>query len=167
MTLLICHIYKFYTDKTDKCQRLKYIIRVESIKDIFAIKFYAARDKKLDNKYNRIIKAHGYSETLRIFVTCANIVPLILRDFPLSSFVINGAQSLDLQSDKIEDKSNNQRFRLYKNVAIRLFGDKLFTHYEFVEISSYLMVNKTGCLNIDEKKNKIKEILTNTYEIDI
>ena len=45
---------------------------------------------------------HNYTETLRIFMTCASIVPLILQKFPLASFVINGAQSLDLESNKIE-----------------------------------------------------------------
>lgn len=57
------YIYKFYSNRKDICQRLKYIVRVEVTNDIFAIKFYAARDKKLDNKYNRILKMHNYTET--------------------------------------------------------------------------------------------------------
>lgn len=161
-------IYKFYTERTDNYQRLKYIVRVEvTAENIFAVKFYAARDKKLDNKYSRIIKAHGYSETLRIFVTCAYIVPLILKMNPTASFVINGAQSLDLQSDKIEGPSNNQRFRLYRNVAVRLFGRTNFEHYEFVEVSSYLLVNKKGGAHVEEEKNRIKETLINLYAIDL
>ena len=68
---------------------------------------------------------HNYTETLRIFMTCASIVPLILQKFPLASFVINGAQSLDLESNKIEGRANNQRFRLYKNMATQLFGNIL------------------------------------------
>ena len=44
-------IYKFYTDRTKEYQRLKYIIRAEAYEDVFAIKFYAARDRRLDNKY--------------------------------------------------------------------------------------------------------------------
>ena len=55
------YIYKFYSNRKDICQRLKYIVRVEVTNDIFAIKFYAARDKKLDNKYNRILKMHNYT----------------------------------------------------------------------------------------------------------
>lgn len=163
----LSYIYKFRSNKTDKYQSLKYIIRVEVIDDIYAIKFYAARDRKLDNKYNRIIKAHNYSGTLRIFVTCASIVPIILEDYPLASFIINGAQSLDLKSNKIEDRANNQRFRLYKNVAIRLFGKEVFEHYEFPEISSYLIVNRRKCSDIEEKKNRIKETLLNIYDIEV
>ena len=71
---------------------------------------------------------HNYTETLRIFMTCASIVPLILQKFPLASFVINGAQSLDLESNKIEGRANNQRFRLYKNMATQLFGKERFEH---------------------------------------
>ena len=160
------YIYKFYTNKTDNYQRLKYIIRTECIDDVFAVKFYAARDRKLDEKYNRIIKAHNYTYTLRIFLTCAHIVPLILEKHPMSSFVINGAQSMDIR-DKIEGKCNNQRFRLYKNVAMRLFGKQLFEHYEYKEISSYLMINKTECLNIEEKKERIKKTFLEIYDIEI
>ena len=79
------YIYKFRTERTVKYQSLKYIIRVEAIGDLFAIKFYAARDGKLDNKYNRLIQAYNYSQTLRIFLTCASVVPLILSDHPFAS----------------------------------------------------------------------------------
>lgn len=65
-------VYRFYTDRTDRYQRLKYILRVEAFEDVFAIKFYAARDRKLDDKYNRIIKVQDYKNALRIFCTCAS-----------------------------------------------------------------------------------------------
>lgn len=71
-------IYKFHTCRTDNYQSLKYIIRVEAYDDVFAIKFYAARDRKLDNRYNRIIKAHGYKGTLGIFFTCASVIPSLI-----------------------------------------------------------------------------------------
>ena len=41
------YIYKFYTERTSQYQRLKYVMRVEAYEDVFAIKFYAARDRKL------------------------------------------------------------------------------------------------------------------------
>ena len=161
------YIYKFRTERTVKYQSLKYIIRVEAIGDLFAIKFYAARDGKLDNKYNRLIQAYNYSQTLRIFLTCASVVPLILSDHPFASFVINGAQTIDKKSDKIESKANNQRFRLYKYVAEHLFGDSIFQDYEFPEVSSYLIVNRNSSQDVEQKKNEIKERLFNLYDIDI
>ena len=89
------YIYKFRTERTVKYQSLKYIIRVEAIGDLFAIKFYAARDGKLDNKYNRLIQAHNYSQTLRIFLTCASVVPLILSDYPFACLLYTSPSPRD------------------------------------------------------------------------
>ena len=125
------YIYKFYTDRTDKYQRLKYIIRVEAHDSVFALKFYAARDRKLDKKYNRILQAHGYTNSLRIFVTCAYLVPEILKKHPNASFAINGASSIDIYSRKREGKYDNQRFRIYKVISNILFTRDKFEHYEF------------------------------------
>lgn len=161
------YIYKFRTDRTKHYQSLKYIIRVEANGDVFAIKFYAARDKKLDDKYSRIIKAHSYLDTLRIFITCASVVSPLLKKHPRVSFVINGAQSMDLKSGKMESSSNNQRFRLYRYIAMRLFGRSVFEHYNFPEVSSYLIVNRSGCQDVELKKHEIMQRLVNIYDIDI
>ena len=63
------YIYKFYTERTERYQRLKYIMRVEAYEDVFAIKFYAARDRQLDDKYNRILRVHKYKGAIRTFLT--------------------------------------------------------------------------------------------------
>lgn len=160
------YIYKFYTDRTFAYQRLKYIIRVEAHDSVFALKFYAARDKKLDDKYNRIIKAHGYIESLRIFITCAYLVPEILKKHPGFSFAINGARSIDLYSEKIEGKNNNQRFRIYKTISHLLFTREKFEHFEFEEISSYLLVNRE-CEDVYKKKNEIKEMFLDRYTFNL
>lgn len=151
-------IYKFYTTHTDKYQRLKYILRVEAYDDVFAIKFYAARDRKLDNRYNRIIKAHNYKNALRIFYTCASIIPKLLKEYPYASFAVNGAESLDLESDKVESRNKNQRFRIYRTIALNLFGRETFEHIQYEEISSYLLVNRIGCNCINEKAERIKQM---------
>lgn len=161
------YIYKFWTDRTARYQSLKYIIRVEAHGDVFAIKFYAARDKKLDNKYSRILKAHSYLDTLRIFLTCSSVVFPVITKHPSASFVINGAQSMDLESGKMENNSNNQRFRLYKYIAMRLFGRKSFGHYNFPEVSSYLMVNRFECQDVEQKKDEIMERLITIYDMNI
>lgn len=160
------YIYTFYTNKTTQYQSLKYIIRAEMHSGIvFAIKFYASRDKKLDNKYNKIIKAHNYTDTLKIFITCAYLVPEILKKHSNVSFAINGARSIDLCSNKIEDKQNNQRFRIYRTVANQIFTRDRFEHFEFKEVSSYLLVNKS-CEDIIKKKDEIKECFLEKYEFD-
>ena len=160
------YIYKFYTDRTDKYQRLKYIIRVEAHDSVFALKFYAARDRKLDKKYNRILQAHGYTNSLRIFVTCAYLVPEILKKHPNASFAINGASSIDIYSRKREGKYDSQRFRIYKVISNILFTRDKFEHYEFKEISSYLMVNKI-CGDVNTEKDRIKEMFLDRYEFNL
>lgn len=160
------YIYKFYTERTPLYQRLKYIIRVEAHDSVFAIKFYASRDKKMDDKYNRIIKAHSYTQAIRVFLTCAYIVPEILKRHPDASFAINGAQSIDLYSDKIEGERNNQRFRIYKSLSERLFSRNKFEHFEFEEISSYLMVNKNAG-DVFELKDKFRSMFIERYDINL
>lgn len=151
-------IYKFHTCRTDNYQSLKYIIRVEAYDDVFAIKFYAARDRKLDNRYNRIIKVHGYKGTLGIFFTCASVIPSLIEKYPKCSFVVNGAESMDMESDKIEGRSNNQRFRIYRAMALNLFGRELFEHIEYENVSSYILVNRKGCSDVKEKSESIKNM---------
>lgn len=42
-------------------------------------------------------------------------------------------------------------------MATQLFGKERFEHYEFIEISSYLMVNKKECSDIERKKTELKK----------
>lgn len=60
----LSYIFKFYSERTERYQRLKYIVRAEFYDDVIAVKFYAARDRKLEKKYNRIIHATGIAELL-------------------------------------------------------------------------------------------------------
>lgn len=151
-------VYCFYTERTASYQRLKYVLRVEAYEDVFAIKFYAARDRKLDDKYNRIIKAHDYKNALRIFLTCASIIPTLLKEHPYASFAVNGAESLDLESDKMESRNKNQRFRIYRTMALNLFGRKTFEHVQYEDVSSYLLINRENCSDVNEKAERIKRM---------
>lgn len=146
-----CRVYRFYTDAIPTCQRLKYIIRAEAHNKVFAIKFYAARDKKLDNKYNRTLGVYDYISALRIFVTCASLIPKLMKDFPDYSFIVNGARTIDINK-KIENESETQRFRVYRALATRIIGTQLFEHYQFKEISSYLLIRKQPNINIEDEK---------------
>lgn len=160
-----CRIYCFYTESTSKCQRLKYIIRAEAHKDVFAIKFYAARDKYLDNKYNRVINTHTYRAVLRIFVTCASLIPILTKDYPDYSYIVNGAQTID-SLNKIENEAETQRFRIYRSLATKIIGEQYFGHYQFKEISSYLIIKKRCNSNIEEDKKRIKSMFLNLYDLD-
>ena len=71
-----------------------------------------------------------------IFITCASVIPMIIKKYPNASFAVNGAESMDMESDKVEGRVNNQRFRIYKNIALNLFGRKMFEHIEYKNVSS-------------------------------
>ena len=96
-------VYKFFTERNEKTQRLKYIIRVEKHNNAFALKFYAARDRKNINKYHRIINAHDYKNLVRLLLTCFEVIPDILSKYPTASFVVNGANSRDLRTHTEEN----------------------------------------------------------------
>lgn len=160
-----CRVYRFYTDAIPTCQRLKYIIRAEAHERVFAIKFYAARDKKLDNKYNRILGVYDYISALRILVTCASLIPELMQEFPEYSYIVNGARTIDINK-KIENESETQRFRVYRALATKIIGTQSFEHYQFKEISSYLLVRKLLNINIEDEKNRIKQMFLNRYEIE-
>lgn len=146
---------------------MRYIVRVERFEDVFAVKFYAKRDRKLDTKYHRIIKAHGYATSLRIFVTCASIIPEILKEYPNASFAVNGARSMDLKSNKIESENSTQRFRIYRAISLMLFGRQTFEHVQFAEVSSYLLVNRKGCEDIEAKTQHIKNLFLSKFEFGL
>ncbi len=160
-----CRIYSFYTDPTPECQRLKYIIRAEAHNDVFALKFYAARDKNLDNKYNRIMGIHTYKGALKIFITCAALIPILAKDFPEASYIVNGARTID-HLNKVEDGNETQRFRIYRTLATKIIGEQQYEHYQFKEISSYLLVKRKKDINIENEKNRIKSIFMDRYEIE-
>ncbi len=148
-------VYKFYSPIT----KYNYIINADyHTEDIFAIKFYCVKDKRSNFKYNKIVNK---GDAGNIFITCAKIVPLLLKDYPTSSFGFCGARSVDLKSKKAENHSNNQRFRIYKHIVSLKFGTKTFRHYEYEKISSYLLVNNYYNTVIAEKK--IKTMLRATY----
>lgn len=83
---------------------------------------------------------------------------MIIEKYPNASFAVNGAESMDMESDKVESRSNNQRFRIYKKIALNLFGRKKFEHIEYENVSSYILVNRNSCQDVQEKAEYIKEM---------
>ena len=82
----------------------------------------------------------------------------MLNQHPNASFAVNGAESLDLESDKVESKDNNQRFRIYRTIALNIFGRETFEHFQYENISSYLLINRSNCKDIEMKADRIKKM---------
>lgn len=154
---LFALIFKFFTN-----ERLKYIVRAEYFEnDIFAIKYYVARDRKRDDKYYRLTNKF---DAVSVFITCASVLPMILKIYPKASFCFNATRSREDKRDRIEGIENNQRFRLYTKVVQRFIGDETFEHYTFEEVSSYLLVNKSSCFDVEIRKNEIREFFLDKFD---
>jgi hypothetical protein len=156
-----CHlhtlIYKFYSPKT----KFQYIILAEyHIEDVFAVKFYVQQHSKSIYKYSKITNKGDLSN---ILVTNAKIIPVLLMEYPTASFAFAGARSIDLKSKKVEGYQLNQRFRIYRSFVSDLVGSKTFVHFEYEEISGYLLINKKH-ENISHIERKIVRMFADTYQ---
>ncbi len=175
---LFSFIYKFYSPKT----KYRYILTADyNREDFFAIKFYPKPFRKSDRKYS-IITNKG--DLGNILVSCLKVIPILLIEYPRASFGFAGARTYDpvykrrsrrrnksSKSDKKrkrilegrwEQIESNQRFNIYSYVAKKKIGNKTFQHFEYKEISSYMLVNRSSG-NIDEREFILKEMLSNTY----
>jgi len=110
-------IYSFRSSET----KLRYILRAEYHSgNVFGIKFYAKNHALSDFKYS-IVTNKGHS--LRIYLTCASIVPKLLQDYPSASFGLIASRSIDSKKEKIEPVEFNRRFKIYSDIIQELFGE--------------------------------------------
>ncbi|MBB2150879.1 hypothetical protein [Pedobacter gandavensis] len=91
------------------------------------------------------------------------MIPIILKDYPDSSFGFIGARTIDFASKTVEDYKNTQRFRVYKEVVPYKIGPKTFEHIEYADISGYLLINRNSG-NIDKKERNLINMFTLTYQ---
>lgn len=151
------YVYKFHSPVT----KYNYILRADfHEEDVFAIKFYCKKDRHSKYKYSKIINKGDIGN---ILITCANIIPRLLIQHPNASFGFVGARTLDKASGKVESYINTQRFRVYTNIIKMKFGNVTFEHYEYPDISGYLLVNRTSCTDISAKETAIRKIFSATY----
>lgn len=126
---------------------------------VFALKFYAQKDSQSDYKYSNIVNK---GDVFNILISCLKVVPLILQDYPTTSFGFIGSRTIDPISRTVEDYQNNQRFRVYSEVVKRMIGNQTFDHFRYESISGYLLVNKMTA-NTEDKESLIREMFTRTY----
>ena len=75
-----------------------------------------------------------------------------------------GGRSIDKKTKRkrAEELKNNQRFRIYRKIAALKFGTQTFTHFEYTNASSYLLINNSY-EDVDFMEAEIKNILFETY----
>jgi hypothetical protein len=135
----------------------KYMVLLEEyVWDTYIIKFYPIRFKKYPNKFQLLshdnVMQGVVSTCLQIFIQQLVRCPNASLGF-IASVSIMGAYK--------EDQSNNQRFRIYKQVMENLFGSATFVHFSDVVNSAYLMVNKAN--DIGEYINAMQNVFSQLY----
>lgn len=155
------HLYSFIYKFRSPITKLHYILTADyHNNDFFAVKFYPKSLKKSDYKYH-IITNKG--DVGNILITCLKIIPLLLQDYPRASFGFAGAPSYDKKSERLEKYDKNQRFNIYKYIAQLKIGSQTFQHYEYEEISGYLIVNRNCKGGIDIMEPLLRKMLSETY----
>lgn len=148
--------YKFYSPKT----KFWYILHADYHQnDAFAIKFYCKKDRHSEYKYSKIVNKGDLGN---LIVTCAQVVPLLLAEYKTASFGFGAARSVDKNNKTVEPLNYNQRFNLYKYFAEQKFGTRTFEHFEYPQISCYLLVNR-NCEGVLEKEKIIVGMFSNCY----
>jgi hypothetical protein len=153
---LYSFIYKFYSPRT----KLFYILHADyHSHNIFAIKFYAKRDRKSDNKYSKIINK---GDVQNILITCVKVIPVLLQSYPEASFCFIASPSIDKKTKRIEGFELNQRFRIYQGLVSRIIGNENFIHYEYSPISGYLFIN-SKVQKYEEYEKQLHDMFCKTY----
>lgn len=160
----ITHIYSFFAESKKYNSLFKYIVRAEKYEDCFAIKYYCSRCKHSEYKYSRVLNLFSAMETKRIMETSASVIPDILNRYPNSSFAFNGSRTFD-RSAYIEVPRNTQRYRIYKELVRRLFGEEIFYIDHYVDSSSCIFVNRIANEDVFEAQNRIYKMFSEIYEI--
>jgi hypothetical protein len=151
-------IYKFYSPVT----RYHYILHADYYEEnVFALKFYAKKDKHSDYKYSRLTNKGDLGN---ILITCLKAIPLILQDYPDVSFGFIGSRTIDQASRTVEDFQNNQRFRVYRRIVEQKIGFQTFAHFVYEAVSGYLLINKTHHHDIESREKAITKMFSDTYQ---
>lgn len=166
----LCNNYVFFIDFIDKNStkrnRLKYIGRAEKYEDVFAIKFYASRDRK--SPYDKYSLAHGQfgvKTVLSIFWICITIINDVSTKHPDCSFVIKGSEAYDPRTMRWEDEQENQRFRIYRNFLSKVIVTKTFAHYQYLKNSIYLLVRKSNQESEESKRDRLIKMLYQRFNL--
>lgn len=155
------YIYKFYSPVTG----YHYIVRAECHDhDVFAIKFYCKKDRKSEYKYSKIVNKGDLGN---IIMSCAKVIPLLLKTHPLGSFCFAASRSVDVQNNTIEDFGQTQRFRLYQYMIPLKFGSVTFEHHVYPAVSSYLLYNRSAIASKNEIEIMLRSTYTNLSEINL
>ena len=89
--------------------------------------------EKSDYKYNKIINK---DDVINVLMTCASIIPYVLRKNKNASFGFVGSRTIGIRGNFLENYNENKRYRIYSALIKQVIGDKTFVHIEYEKISA-------------------------------
>lgn len=135
------YVFVFFAASSKYQSLIKYVVRLECFGDCFALKYYCSRCKHSLNKYSRVLNLFNSAETNRIMKTCASVIPWALKRHPEASFIFNGSRTYD-RNNYIEGRAETQRYRIYREIVRRLFGENVFYISQHNDVSTCVFVNR-------------------------
>lgn len=149
-------VYSFQSPETS----LRYLVRAEYHEGhVFGIKFYPKNFQLSNLKYSLSVN-RGHS--LRIFLTCASVIPLLLKEYPDVNFGAIGVRGVGKDENTVEPPSQTRRYRIYSHIFLELIGNEQFSHFLYPENSGILLVNNRT-EDIEGKKSEIEHIFYKNY----
>ena len=97
-------------------------------------------------------------------MSCAKVIPLILKDFPNASFAFAAARSVD-RNLRMEEITSTQRYRIYCYIIPIKFGHVTFDHFAYDSISSYLLYNKRSMAVKEDLENMFRRTYNTLDEL--
>lgn len=128
------------------------------------MKFYASRDKRNDDgKYHIVHGDVGYRGFVSLLRTTLAVLQQLSVDYTECSFVVKGANTRDYRIKYEESDVENQRFNIYRYYLLNSVGEQTFAHYQYKEISAYLLVSKEIGVDSDVKRDRLMAMLLERF----
>ncbi len=152
------HISRYIFTFISSTKKLQFVIEIDEFEhNFYALKFYPKHLKKSADRYN-LITNNG--DVIRILLSCASSIPIILEKNKLASFGFVGSRTRSKKNRSFSESFyQNKRYRIYSTLIQEVIGNKFFDHFEFNNLSAYLLLNKANT-----NPQKLKKVIVNMIQ---
>lgn len=145
------HLFVF---RTPKGRDIIFEAHLHDACPLAVVKFYDKAHRLSKHRFSLMNGSHEAATSIR---TAIEIMLHLYHKNPYLSFAFMGAP--DLKGNKIETR----RFRIYRDLLVRLFSEQEFLHLMDPNRSLYVMSNRAFCESKAGNQEIIFQTLTSTY----
>lgn len=145
------HLFVFTTPKG---RDIIFEAHVHDSCPLAVVKFYDKAHRLSKNRFNLMNGSHEAATSIR---TAIEIMLHLYETNPYLSFAFMGAA--DLETSNVETR----RFRIYRDVLVRLFSEQEFQHVMNPRKSLYIMCNRAYCESKEDGQATLFQTLSSTY----